>query len=80
MSWRAKRDKARQSSALTVVSIASAWRSPHEERGSGGLKGRGGLGEARHVKHRSEARSADCGARVERAEGFLPVCCINSDS
>jgi len=42
----------------------------------GGMKGRGAVGEARHVKHRSAARSADCDARVERAEGFRVVCGI----
>ena len=44
------------------------------------MKGRGVVDEARHVKHRSEARSANCGARVERAEGFLDVVVAGTDS
>ncbi|SFR97962.1 hypothetical protein SAMN05216559_1947 [Halomicrobium zhouii] len=50
---------------------------PGERQGCGGvpggLKGRGGLDEARAHKHRSEVRSAVVLARVQRAEGFLGV-------
>jgi len=52
----------------------SACRRPREQRGPGGLKGRGALAEARTRKHRTEWRRAAWSARGERAEGFRSVC------